>query len=127
VPKKQTRNVHRGTFVSRCLMSLVASGEWQSTAQRVSRWYEEAVIYELHVRAFHDSDGNGAGDFSGLIEKLHISRKSVSMPYGCGPSAHHHGETTAMTYRITSEFILLMDASRTSNVFWRSVSVAICA
>jgi maltose alpha-D-glucosyltransferase / alpha-amylase len=33
-------------------------------------WYTRAVIYEVHVRAFFDSDGNGAGDFLGLIEKL---------------------------------------------------------
>ena len=34
------------------------------------RWYKDAVIYEVHVRAFHDSDGDGIGDFRGLIEKL---------------------------------------------------------
>ena len=33
-------------------------------------WYKDAVIYELHVRAFYDSDGDGVGDFSGLTEKL---------------------------------------------------------
>jgi maltose alpha-D-glucosyltransferase/alpha-amylase len=33
-------------------------------------WYKDAVIYELHVRAFHDQDGNGVGDFRGLTEKL---------------------------------------------------------
>ncbi|MFC1931553.1 maltose alpha-D-glucosyltransferase [Chloroflexota bacterium] len=33
-------------------------------------WYKEAVIYEIHVRAFHDSDGDGIGDFPGLTEKL---------------------------------------------------------
>lgn len=33
-------------------------------------WYRDAIIYELHVRAFHDSDGDGVGDFRGLIEKL---------------------------------------------------------
>ena len=26
-------------------------------------WFKDAVIYELHVRAFGDSDGNGIGDF----------------------------------------------------------------
>ncbi len=26
-------------------------------------WYRDAIIYELHVRAFHDSDGDGVGDF----------------------------------------------------------------
>lgn len=33
-------------------------------------WYKDAVIYELHVRAFADSDGNGIGDFQGLTERL---------------------------------------------------------
>ncbi len=33
-------------------------------------WYKDAVIYELHVKTFHDSDGDGTGDFRGLIEKL---------------------------------------------------------
>ncbi len=33
-------------------------------------WYKDAVFYELHVRAFHDSNGDGIGDFPGLIEKL---------------------------------------------------------
>ena len=33
-------------------------------------WYKDAVIYEVHVRAFYDSDGDGIGDFRGLTEKL---------------------------------------------------------
>ena len=33
-------------------------------------WYKDAVIYELHVRAFYDSDGDGAGEFKGLTNKL---------------------------------------------------------
>jgi maltose alpha-D-glucosyltransferase/alpha-amylase len=33
-------------------------------------WYRDAIIYELHVRAFYDSDGDGVGDFRGLTEKL---------------------------------------------------------
>jgi maltose alpha-D-glucosyltransferase/alpha-amylase len=33
-------------------------------------WYKDAVIYELHVKTFHDSDGDGIGDFRGLIDKL---------------------------------------------------------
>jgi len=35
-----------------------------------SLWYKDAVIYELHVRSFCDSDGDGVGDFRGLCEKL---------------------------------------------------------
>jgi maltose alpha-D-glucosyltransferase / alpha-amylase len=33
-------------------------------------WYRDAVIYELHVRAFQDSDGDGMGDFRGLTRRL---------------------------------------------------------
>jgi maltose alpha-D-glucosyltransferase/alpha-amylase len=33
-------------------------------------WYKDAVIYELHVRAFQDSNGDGIGDFPGLISRL---------------------------------------------------------
>ncbi|MDP8958642.1 MAG: maltose alpha-D-glucosyltransferase [Actinomycetota bacterium] len=33
-------------------------------------WYQDAVIYELHVRAFADSDGDGVGDFRGLTGRL---------------------------------------------------------
>ena len=33
-------------------------------------WYKDAIIYELHVRTFYDSNGDGIGDFPGLIDKL---------------------------------------------------------
>src|SRR3972149_3397334 len=33
-------------------------------------WYKDAIIYELHVKAFYDSNGDGIGDFRGLTEKL---------------------------------------------------------
>jgi maltose alpha-D-glucosyltransferase/alpha-amylase len=33
-------------------------------------WYKDAVIYELHVRAFADSNGDGIGDFQGLLSRL---------------------------------------------------------
>jgi maltose alpha-D-glucosyltransferase/alpha-amylase len=37
-------------------------------------WYKDAIIYELHVRAFQDSDGDGMGDFKGLTERLDYLR-----------------------------------------------------
>src|SRR5579871_6185612 len=33
-------------------------------------WYQDAIIYEVHARAFYDSDGDGMGDFRGLTAKL---------------------------------------------------------
>jgi maltose alpha-D-glucosyltransferase/alpha-amylase len=33
-------------------------------------WFKEAIIYQLHVRAFRDSNGDGIGDFRGLTERI---------------------------------------------------------
>ncbi len=33
-------------------------------------WYQDAVIYQLHVKSFFDSNGDGIGDFNGLSQKL---------------------------------------------------------
>jgi maltose alpha-D-glucosyltransferase / alpha-amylase len=35
-----------------------------------STWYKDAIIYEVHVRAFYDSVTDGIGDFGGLTQKL---------------------------------------------------------
>jgi maltose alpha-D-glucosyltransferase / alpha-amylase len=40
------------------------------TLSTVAPWYQDAVFYEAHVRAFADSDGDGVGDFRGLSRKL---------------------------------------------------------
>ncbi len=47
----------------------------QSSTQKIitpnaSEWYKEAIIYELHIRAFFDSDADGVGDLKGLTQKL---------------------------------------------------------
>ncbi|MDQ4044338.1 MAG: maltose alpha-D-glucosyltransferase [Chloroflexota bacterium] len=42
-------------------------------------WYKDAIIYEVHVRAFADSNGDGIGDFQGLISKLdYLQRLGVT-------------------------------------------------
>ena len=33
-------------------------------------WYKNAILYELHVRSFFDGNGDGIGDFGGLVQKL---------------------------------------------------------
>ena len=45
-----------------------ADKEQSSTDRRL--WYKDAVIYQLHVKAFLDSNGDGIGDFKGLASKL---------------------------------------------------------
>jgi maltose alpha-D-glucosyltransferase / alpha-amylase len=39
-------------------------------ADTESLWYKDAVIYQLHVRTFCDSNNDGIGDFRGLMQKL---------------------------------------------------------
>src|SRR6201993_3667344 len=46
----------------------MAQGETQTSVDPL--WYKDAIIYEMHVKTFCDSDGDGMGDFRGLIEKL---------------------------------------------------------
>ena len=42
-------------------------------------WYKDAIIYQLHVKAFQDSDGDGIGDFKGLLQRLdYIERLGVN-------------------------------------------------
>ena len=48
-----------------------AAAARRSAAPAAERdWYKDAVLYELHVRAFYDSNADGIGDFRGLAQKL---------------------------------------------------------
>ncbi len=33
-------------------------------------WYKDAVIYQVHVKSFHDGNGDGIGDFRGLLQQM---------------------------------------------------------
>ena len=33
-------------------------------------WYKDAIIYQIHIKSFRDSDRDGFGDFNGLVQKL---------------------------------------------------------
>lgn len=42
-------------------------------------WFKDAVIYQLHIRAFQDSNGDGIGDFRGLLQRLdHFTELGVT-------------------------------------------------
>ncbi len=41
-----------------------------TTGNYETYWWNDAVFYEIFVRSFYDSDGDGIGDFQGIIEKL---------------------------------------------------------
>jgi pullulanase/glycogen debranching enzyme len=40
--------------------------EQKAPLEEDPHWYKDAIIYELHVKAFFDGNGYGVGDFPGL-------------------------------------------------------------
>ena len=51
-------------------MSPNSASQGVSSPADAAAWYKDAIIYEVHVRAFADSDGDGRGDFRGLAQRL---------------------------------------------------------
>ena len=50
-----------------------------AAAETDPHWYKDALIYQTHIKAFHDANGDGIGDFEGLIQKLdYIQELGVS-------------------------------------------------
>jgi maltose alpha-D-glucosyltransferase/alpha-amylase len=49
---------------------LTSSGTLAPTVTADPLWYKDALIYQLHVKAFFDADNDGVGDFEGLRHKL---------------------------------------------------------
>ncbi len=48
----------------------VPSPNSEAEAQKDPLWYKDAIIYQLHIKAFFDSNDDGIGDFQGLTDKL---------------------------------------------------------
>ncbi|MCF6094273.1 alpha-amylase [Microaerobacter geothermalis] len=77
------------------LLSLLVAGcNFQQEKQRVSEW-PNAVFYEIFVRAFYDSNGDGIGDLKGVIAKLdYLQELGVEgiwlMPINPSPSYHKY-------------------------------------
>ena len=62
----QSQGLHGPSYAAKITRMAANGGE--TTVDPL--WYKDAIIYELHVKTFCDSDGDGMGDFRGLIEKL---------------------------------------------------------
>ncbi len=73
----------------------------------VDRWWNDAVFYEVFVRSFQDSDGDGVGDINGLIERLdYLQELGVNalwlMPIMESPS--YHGYDVVDYYKVDEEY-----------------------
>lgn len=87
----------------------------QAPADTAADWRDGGVCYEIFVRSFYDSDGDGAGDLRGLIQKLDYvndgdpaseedlgARCIWLMPIATSPS--YHGYDVTDYYRVDPEY-----------------------
>jgi alpha-amylase len=75
-------------------------------------WWNDAVFYEIFVRSFRDSDGDGTGDFNGIIEKLDylqdLGLKGIwLMPIN--PSPSYHGYDVTDYYAVNPDYGTMED------------------
>lgn len=75
-------------------------------------WWRGAIFYEIFVRSFYDTDGNGIGDFNGITQKLdYLQDLGINalwlMPIH--PSPSYHGYDVINYYAVNSEYGSLDD------------------
>jgi glycosidase len=79
------------------------------------RWWNDTVFYEIFVRSFYDSDGDGIGDFNGITEKLDYLeglgiRGIWLMPIN--PSPSYHGYDVTDYYAVNPDYGTMDDFKR---------------
>jgi maltose alpha-D-glucosyltransferase/alpha-amylase len=89
-------------------------------------WYKDAIIYQLHVKAFRDSNADGFGDFRGLIEKLdYIQQLGANtvwlLPFYPSPLKDDGYDIAAYeeinpSYGSIADFRAFMDAAHERNI-----------
>jgi glycosidase len=57
-------------LIAACLVSAAPAAAQPSSSRALGAWKKGAVCYEIFVRSFKDSNGDGIGDLNGLIQKL---------------------------------------------------------
>jgi glycosidase len=75
-------------------------------------WWRGAIFYEIFVRSFHDTNGDGIGDFNGITQKLdYLQSLGITaiwlMPIH--PSPSYHGYDVINYYAVNSEYGTLDD------------------
>lgn len=88
-------------------------------AESVSRpWWRDTVFYEIFVRSFYDTNGDGIGDFNGVTEKLdYLQDLGITgiwlMPIF--PSPSYHGYDVTNYYNVNPDYGTMDDFKRLLN------------
>lgn len=105
------------SFLSACAPAAptVVSSPTESPSQTATpaietapaNWWNEAVFYEIFVRSYYDTDGNGIGDFNGITQKLdYIESLGANaiwlMPIH--PSPSYHGYDVTNYYNVNPQY-----------------------
>ena len=77
------------------------------TGSSPEAWWRDAVFYEIFVRSFYDTNGDGIGDFNGITQKLdYLEALGVNaiqlMPIH--PSPSYHGYDVNNYYAVNTEY-----------------------
>jgi len=89
-------------------------------------WYKDAIIYQVHVRTFYDSNGDGIGDFQGLENKLgYLQQLGINaiwlMPFFPSPlrdDGYDIADYTAVhsSYGTLDDFRKLLDSAHSRGI-----------
>ncbi|NTV36626.1 MAG: alpha-amylase, partial [Anaerolineaceae bacterium] len=107
-------------FLVICSLILSSCSPSQSDTMVEKEWWKRSVFYEIFVRSFYDSNGDGIGDFNGLTEKLdYINDGKTDTKTDLGvnaiwlmpifPTTSYHGYDVTDYYNVNPEFGTLDD------------------
>jgi len=122
--RDSARRLIGAALVGMALLAAVRPSAAQPTRAPIdTTWRRGGTCYEIFVRSFFDSDGDGIGDFNGLTQKLDYvndgnprSTKSLGakciwlMPIDASPS--YHGYDVKNYYRVNPEYGTMADFKR---------------
>ena len=97
-------------------MNILSDIDIQTATKSGDPWYKDAILYQLHVKAFADNNNDGIGDFAGLTSRLdYLQELGVTalwlLPFYPSPG-RDDGYDIADYEQINSDFGTLEDFQR---------------